>query len=476
MKRYIIIFLISGLLWACDDFLTVRPKSEITENELFATPEGVEEGIYGVYSTMAADGLYGKQVSWYIPDILAQYYAVTQSMQGGAWEMANYEYEMDGARGMCDVIWGNMYQAIGYANNVINSLNEKPETSMKLYKLYKGEMLGVRAFMHFDLVRLYAPMVTDRPEERGIPYVRKWESKVTPFSTIGEVYQAVIDELKESACLLEDGEKETAKYAQEERFCQNREIHFNVDAAYAALARVYWMKNDLDSAAVYAEKVIVSRQYSLADVTEVEGVTAGIIAVKEGIWGLYNMEIKENLAKTFYNYSLGLLYPAADYKDWYPGTGMDNDMRLGWFRVKKDEPVSEQSRLYFLKLLDEENFLAPGVALKGKAGINLIRLPEMYLILAEAFLEKDPELATEYFDTFIISRGLVSLHSKGKTVTLEDIMAERKKEFIGEGQEWFAMKRQNRNLKKPSSLEIIPGSPEVYTLKIPLDEFEYRYD
>lgn len=472
MGKYMILFLLAVLLYACEDFLTVRPKSEITENELFSTPEGVEEGIYGVYSTMAAENLYGKQISWYVPEILAQYYEVKSTMQG-AWELANYEMESENTRGLCDIVWQSMYEAIGYTNNIINSLNAQPENSMKLYKLYKGEVLGVRAFMHFDLVRLYAPMVTDGPEAKGIPYVRKWQAKVTPFSSVGKVYESVIADLKESEDLLQASEQEIVKYAGEERFCRNREIHFNLNAARATLARVYWMKKDLDSAAIYAGKVITSGRYSFADMTEVEDLTASIIAVKEGIWGLFNADTKENLAKSFYDYSLVTLYPSESYKNWYPGSGMDNDMRLGWFRVKKNETTGQ---VYFLKLLDEKNYLSSGEPLKGKQGINLLRLPEMYLIMAEALLTKDPELATRYFDTFIASRGLVTFASKGKTVTLEDIMAERKKEFIGEGQEWFAMKRENRDLKKPSSMQTIPGSPELYTLRIPLDEFEYRYE
>lgn len=36
----------------------------------------------------------------------------------------------------------------------------------------------------------------------------------------------------------------------------------------------------------------------------------------------------------------------------------------------------------------------------------MIRIPEMYLIAAEALLESDPDEAQKYFDTFIVSRGL----------------------------------------------------------------------
>lgn len=49
-KLYIsTIILISGmLLTSCDDFLDVRPDSQEVEPDLFSTPQGFEDAIYGV--------------------------------------------------------------------------------------------------------------------------------------------------------------------------------------------------------------------------------------------------------------------------------------------------------------------------------------------------------------------------------------------------------------------------------------------
>ena len=101
----------------------------------------------------------------------------------------------------------------------------------------------------------------------------------------------------------------------------------------------------------------------------------------------------------------------------------------------------------------------------------------MYLIAAEALLEKEPEVALEYFDTFIMSRGLFKFKDQGKVLTLLDIDKERKKEFYGEGQEFYNMKRQMRDvILSASTWQKLTGNEEMYTLLIPDSEFEYRYN
>lgn len=49
----------------------------------------------------------------------------------------------------------------------------------------------------------------------------------------------------------------------------------------------------------------------------------------------------------------------------------------------------------------------------------MIRIPEMYYIMAEALLESDPDTATDYFDDVIKTRGLDALGDQGRTVTAD---------------------------------------------------------
>ncbi len=82
-------------------------------------------------------------------------------------------------------------------------------------------------------------------------------------------------------------------------------------------------------------------------------------------------------------------------------------------------------------------------------GINMIRIPEMYFIMAEALLETDIDKATKYYDAVVESRGVLGIEKRidGTVLTRHMIMEERRKEFIGEGQEWYRMKRENEDIK-----------------------------
>lgn len=480
MKVYILILGLVMGLWSCDNFLTVRPKSDVTEDDLFATSEGIEDALYGVYARIGHTDLYGQDMTWGIVDVMAQYFKLTGEQGNDRYDIGQFKHESNYARDKYESMWMGMYEAIGYTNNVINGLLKKDEHSIQYYSVYLGEALGVRAFLHFDLVRLFAPHVARQPKAQGIPYVRQWTSRVTPFSTVEEVYMAVIKDLKESEQLLSKG------IEGENEFIATPQIHFNLYAAQATLARVYWMKGDLDSAGIYARKVIESKKFKLAEPVEIRDMVAQIIAKKEGIWGIYNSQLTETYKNSFYGMAGGAgfdlnLYPNSywDYEDLYPTGNGDNEMRLGWIRNKANDPTRKE---YFMKLLREENMTANQSSYGENeehniAGINLIRLPEMYLIAAEALLEKEPDVALDYFDTFISTRGLMKFKNRGRNLTLEDVDKERKKEFFGEGQEFYNMKREMRDVYlTASSWATLTGSDEIYTLLIPDSEFEFRYD
>lgn len=482
MKIYVLILGLVVGMWSCDDFLTVRPKSDILESDLFATSEGVEDALYGIYASLGHSTLYGEDMTWGAVDLMAQYFLLNKNHGNDRYAVAQFSHENTAARGKYGTMWSQMYRTIGYTNNLINALSAKDESSMRYYSIYLGEALGIRAFLHFDLVRLFAPHVAREPEARGIPYVRQWTPLVTSFSTVEEVYAAVIDDLKESERFLEKGMQ---NMDEGNDFTNTPQIHFNLYACQATLARVYWMKEDLDSAAIYARKVIESEKFQLAQPTEIKELMAQIIAKKEGIWGIYNNQLTETYQLIFYGIAKkgldGTLYPNALYTlfdDLYP-SGMDvgNEMRVGWIRKKTGDA---QAKDYFMKLLLESNMTAdqPGYGEENIAGINMIRLPEMYLIMAEALLEKDPDMARDYFDSFIATRGLNKFKDRGKILTQDDINRERKKEFFGEGQEFYNMKRQMRDvyLTATSPYTLLTGTEELYMLLIPDSEFEYRYD
>ena len=107
----------------------------------------------------------------------------------------------------------------------------------------------------------------------------------------------------------------------------------------------------------------------------------------------------------------------------------------------------------------------------------MIRIPEMYYIMAEALLEEgDKEYARDYLDAVVSARGMVKFADRdtGKDITLEDIMNERRKELFGEGQLWFCLKRLNRDIYVHALDATLKGNDRIYTLPLPTEELAPR--
>lgn len=146
MKIYVLILGLALGMWSCDDFLTVRPKSDILESDLFATSVGVEDALYGVYAKLGQSALYGEDMTWGVVDLMAQYFLLNTNHGSDRYAVAQFSHENTDARARYGAMWIQMYQTIGYTNNLINALSAKDENSMRYYSIYLGEALGVRAF------------------------------------------------------------------------------------------------------------------------------------------------------------------------------------------------------------------------------------------------------------------------------------------------------------------------------------------
>ena len=109
-------------------------------------------------------------------------------------------------------------------------------------------------------------------------------------------------------------------------------------------------------------------------------------------------------------------------------------------------------------------------------GINMIRLPEMYYIAAESALKLgNYDQALDYFNELLESRGLVALDERlpAETLTIDKITDDRYKEFVGEGQSFYHMKRLNLNILNVEG-QTVTADKKIYVVDIPSQEFEFR--
>lgn len=457
------------LATSCNNFLDVHPKGEVLGKDLLTERKGFENALYGVYASMRNEKAYGAYMTYYVMDVLAQYFNCRGNEDITDLSAFKYKENPEVTKVFFD-IWSTMYQNISYVNNILVNLDEQSSKSLEFYDIYKGEALGLRAYMHFDLLRLYADQTTTATT-RGIVYNTAFSLKPSDILPKTEVYQRIISELREAERLLDNKELYEAA-SPEDGFFQDQPIHFNLQAVRATLARVYLTQENIDSAYYYAAKVIQEGGFELVEKTEIAGDIIGTLSPKETIFGLYAKE-------SFYTRTKEDLYDAVTFKSldpWnsiatvYQQGGGGNDYRwAAWFQT-----ISQNLRC--VKLTDPYQLTTGSKRPTGQIpGINLIRLPEMYYIAAECLLRKNDPAAADYFNAVLESRGLVALDDRipAEPLTLEKITQERYKEFVGEGQTFFNMKRLNLDIQSITG-EILPADNSIYTIPIPEEEFSYR--
>ena len=457
---------------SCDSFLDVQPKGEVLEGDLLKDAKGFENALYGVYAKMGSMGLYGQNLSYYALDLMAQYFASTGN--DDATPLIQYDYKNTNAEDRFYNIWCEMYSNIAYVNNVLEHLGNFSPSDMQFYNVYKGEALGLRAFMHFDLLRIFSEQITVNDGADGIPYSTRFSLFAPDVLKSKDVYKRIISDLKSAEQLL-DNEELYASASPNANFLKDQGIHFNLQAVRATLARVYLTEGTLDSALYYAQRVIQTSGLSLLDYTEIAGDMAGRLSSKETIFGIYSKNFAEPVIGILHNsqtfYSLEMRY---NIEQLYQINGTGNDYRWGaWYTYNATTEKWKLDKLTDTYVLNNTEYNRPVGQIRG---INMIRLSEMYYIAAESALKLgNYDLALDYFNELLESRGLVALDERNpvETLTVEKITDDRYKEFVGEGQSFYHMKRLNLDILNIEG-KTITADKKIYVVDIPSQEFEFR--
>ena len=77
ISKFIIAITLLTALTSCNDWLTISPKNQVDEDQLFETGLGYRNALNGIYQNMAAGSMYGREMTWGALDVLARYYDVS---------------------------------------------------------------------------------------------------------------------------------------------------------------------------------------------------------------------------------------------------------------------------------------------------------------------------------------------------------------------------------------------------------------
>ena len=475
MKKYRFYLLaLLPLLGGCEAYLDVNPKSEVTDKELFSTAEGCEDAIYGIYTEMGTNkNLFAYALTFAYPELMTGNFTISQSDNLAYVVQRLWEHE--NAITVAENLWINGYKAIGYVNKALMHVLPKSDDEFRHIRLYKGELLALRAYLHFEMARIFAvPFASGdaAAKAKAIPYVTTYGIEVTPYSSLDKVFEEIVGDLTEAEkYLAEDEELVTpVRTNAADGFTSCRITHLNLYAVQAMLARVYWTAGNLELAEKYAEKVIDSGKFPLMRTAEAwNAVETGTLNMQETLFGLYSTQFLKN----YYDkhiYSGATLELSDEYKEVYATDEAGTDKRYTlWFNTSTGQCIKHYSKMY---ANGETNATYTGNSIPG---LSLIRIPEMYYIVAEATLTKDPDTATEYLDYVVKSRDLTPFAERetGK-ITENNIINERRKEFFADGEDFFNMKRLQLDIAIPGG-NFAGTDDATYTMPIPQSvEDNYR--
>ena len=250
---------------SCNDWLEVKMQDKIMENALFADYKGYMTALNGVYIGML--DLYSRSLTTGALDVMAQYYNVSQNNNHSMKLYATYLYSDPSIETATTSIWNQAYTLLANTNVIIEHTDNDMLTPQQ-HAVIRGEALALRAFIHFDLLRLYGPIFSEDSKKVCIPYQASSKREIQPMLPADEVLEKVIADLREAESLLvlhdpiiTEGVKNSSvsddgATSYDMSF---RQLRLNYYAVQVLLARAYMWKGDNATAYKIAKEQILDK-------------------------------------------------------------------------------------------------------------------------------------------------------------------------------------------------------------------------
>lgn len=473
MKRTIIL-LAALALAGCNDWLDVKSDTRVVEKDLFSSADGFHAAVNGVYTLLADSTLYSMELNWGMLSVLANNYEEA-ALPTRYVKVAQNQLADPDSRKVYDPVWESAYNAIANANNVLLQAEGKADDFFPAGRVERnmimGEMLGVRAMLHLDMLRLFAPAKGDG--KFHIPYVDTYPAKQSPHLTVEQTLQRITTDLAEAKRLLREIDVEYNPEALStlqlrmgggaapgapltKTFYTMRGTRMNWVAATALLSRAHLWGGNLSAAAQQAQEVLdyngINQYFSI------------------GVGGMVKMPADILLAAWStkqYDYLAHALQPGKNFCYKNEGvlfTGDGDDYRqtvmIGDAPEMLDKRISMRWQNPGGVVMSAEGKLAP-----------IIRLSEMAYTICEALIEAgETPTAIEMLNVLRFGRGAKRQLALDltKEEALEALHIDMMRDWMSEGQTFFLFKRLGQpifNGQTPLDIN--------YVLPVPRSENDY---
>lgn len=251
-KISIILILLAGVNFSCEDFLTEVPQSQVDANTFYNSAQSAEIGITGCYNRFFNEQNYAKLV------MLVQ--AATDDVDQPTGAFSNYQNRnMMTAPDGDGAIWENMYETIANVNFLLQEVekmseDEFPDPARK--EAILGEAHFLKGIVYYYLYSTWGevPLVKEFSEDPN--------DLIVGTSSKADVKAYIIAELKLAEQMIPEVIEEYPN-ASETNLRKGRGSKW---AAKAYLARLAMEDNDWQGAVSLADEIIDSGLYPFSPV------------------------------------------------------------------------------------------------------------------------------------------------------------------------------------------------------------------
>lgn len=403
------------MLISCDSKLDLYPKDSISP-DIVGAPEGEKllNGIYDAFQRGNVNSGYA-YLSYVTEDLSADnlVYRATFFQHG---EIDNNAILVNNV--LVARYFNFPYVAIQRANDLIAIVENSSNLGQEAKSKFLGAAYFFRAYGYYRLVTLFG----------AVPIVPNRDILELPRNSVEEVYNQIINDLKLS---IENPAAFTSSN------------FVSVEASKALLARVYLIRGEKTLAKQMAMEVIESNKFEIEN--DYSKMFTTPYESKEHIFKIANTATEGDNALDYFlqhpsmpgggraelpvdptlvaAYEIGDERKVASVVQVVPPSA-----NAGWYAKKYQDPSGNRAHPYYI-----------------------LRLSEMYLIVAEADILTSQSNALNYLNKVRTNRGLSSLTS----ANLYDVIQERRVEFAFENLRWMDMRRTPSQANSAKSMATV---------------------
>ncbi len=499
MKRiFTLIIAISILCSGCKKYLDVKPHGESTQDELFKTQKGFRDALTGAYIRMKDGSIYGNALIWGNIEYMAINWENVSSSNTALTALVSGNYTNTDVRTRLDATYQGLYKVIADVNSILERIDDqKGVFTDGNYAITKGEALTLRAFCHFDVLRMYGPIPSAFGAGKILPYVKTVTKDIHDPISYQDFAKSVLADLDEAEALLKDVDPirkysiaqlnpgSNAQPVLSDNYLEYRQVRMNYYAVLALKARVYNWLIPLDNAnkanaAKYAQMVIdavdQTGQPTFRLGVEADRAAQDYTMSPEHIMALSEYDLEATANSTFgqtgslqrYDfvvsdnfYYLNNLFPVAE---------RTSDIRWKEMWTYKTGTGNTNYVMY------KKYIQKPGLPEFQVLQVPLLRLSEMYLILTECAETKGA--AEAIYTAYCNKKGIpFTAFNAGDWTTdrRNKMIREYVREFYAEGQSFFTYKRYNvTTLPSGWTYTYYNATPAKYLVPKPDREINYN--